>query len=124
MSSLTSVYGIGGSSLQCNTTCNDLPALISLLALIKSINLVVTQCYPNIIVISKAVGDMKTNMYLSPPLYVRLIWRRQNPKVPLLHTDHAQLLQILAIYTSLGLNWEEDPVLSKYLNAPPDADSD
>jgi hypothetical protein len=59
-------------------------------------------------VISEFVAPISARGYVSPPVFVRLIWRQENPNVRFNSDDSIHRLQIKDIYIRLGYNYTKD----------------
>jgi len=98
--------------------CDDTAYMKALEVFIDTLLIVIEQCFPTIKITAgnKFKASMATRMTVSPPMMVRLRWRRTFSGEFV--ASLTQCYQLKDIYLSLGLDdWQiHDPTLVEYFN--------
>ena len=107
------IYGTPDSGS--NVVCFSLPSITTSLQTIGNLagtfSILIDKFYPTAIVRAPIIGSMSARGYISPKLYVRIVWRNMNPGVVFTGTPQ-QLYEIKDIYINSGLDWTNDKLFA------------
>lgn len=95
--------------------CPPLDSLfVNLETMIFRVEQAIQEFFPSITVVSTFIAQMDVRAYVPPTIFVRLMWRQNNPGVVFNIENPLQRLQIKDIYIVLGFDWTVDPMFIKY----------
>ena len=126
-----SVYGSGGASgrliyggrpaIPCCVTdlCLTRDLLGAFNTLINQVEVIVSDLYQASEIKSSLITNMEAKAFVSYPMMVRIIWRRQHPTDEWIGSDE-QILQLLDIYLMYGWDWKGDKLFDQNAGCLPE----
>ena len=112
-----SIYGSRKSTntalAECCKQMNDI--IRSTTGLMAAVMSTVDAFFPQDLVVTQVIGQMRGLARLPPKLFVRVTWRQRNPTVYFDDRNVLHRLQIKGIYLEFGGNYCDDPLFKDAL---------
>jgi len=88
-----------------------LKALKDLMSLVQITKTVIDRFFPAIKVTGTYIGKMEVKATVNTPVFVLLRWIQTYPGKKLDPVSQSDLAKLKALYISLNMDWEADPIL-------------